>query len=159
MPLICIIIGISALYIFLYVVKHFQFLKAHYNFPSIIISKHIKGSKECSFLGQNTTCNFFYQTTKQHLTVKQWKMRWRAKPLIWFWLSYVFASSASKYPLQETFTSNQALASRNPPGCVNNTRLVVLQPSLKMRGHLAFTDHCWQWPRFHWQQMCLGSQK
>ena len=48
------------------------------------------------FLGQNTTCNFFwlsplstYKTTfKQQLNgEKWWKIRWRAKPFICFWLS------------------------------------------------------------------------
>ena len=64
-------------------------------------SKHIKGSKECCFLGQNTTCKFSsylssYKTTlKQQLDgEKQWKMRWQTQPLICFVLSYVvFASS------------------------------------------------------------------
>ena len=51
----------------------------------------MKVSKECYLVGQNTTCKFWgwsplsgYKTTlKQQLNgEKQWKMRWRAKPLI-----------------------------------------------------------------------------
>ena len=61
------------------------------------LSKHKKVLKKtCNLLGQNTTRNFGaipFIATKQHLKQingeKRCKMRWRAKPLICFWLSYV----------------------------------------------------------------------
>ena len=43
-PLICIIMGICALYVFFKVVKRFQFSKELYNFPIIIIT--LAGNRE-----------------------------------------------------------------------------------------------------------------
>ena len=69
-------------------------------------NKHIKGSKERYLLGQNTTCEFsgfsplssYKNDIRQQLNgEKRRKLRWRAKPLNCFWLSYVvFLSSAWK---------------------------------------------------------------
>ena len=39
--------------------------------------------------------NLLYPGTKPHLTVKRWKMRWKAKPLICFWFSYVVSLSSA----------------------------------------------------------------
>ena len=68
-------------------------------------SKHIKGSKECYLFGLSHNLQIFVvisliklQNDKQQLNgEKRWKMRWKAKSLFCFWLSYVvFLSSAWK---------------------------------------------------------------
>ena len=63
--------------------------------------------------------------------------------------------TTSIYPLQETFTQNQAPLSRSPPECVNYTTHVAIQPSGKWEGsQLVLTT-----TRFHWQSKCAWGAK